>query len=543
MTIFIEITLVMVIVLAVSLLMKLLKQPLVVGYILAGILAGPVGFNIVQAHDTVELFSKFGITILLFIVGLHLSPKVIKEVGSVSLITGVGQVLFTSFFGFLIALLLNIPTLSALYVAIALTFSSTIIILKLLSDKGQTQSLYGKIAIGFLLVQDVIATIILIVVSSFSDQSVALLPAISLLILKSLGILVGLFLMMSWLLPKIAQFVSKSQELLFIFSLTWGLSLAALFHVIGLSVEIGALLAGVAASSLPFADEISSRMRPLRDFFIILFFIFLGSSMTFGSIGSLIAPVLILSVFVLIGNPVIVIIIMNLLGYHKKTSFMAGLAVAQISEFSLILASLGLQLGHLSPETLTLITLVGLVTIAGSTYLILYAEQIYPLLKDWLTFLELRKNNHTDRSNRERLDMMLFGCDRTSQTFIDFARKMDYSIGFVDLNPEVQNNLQPAGAEYFFGDASDKEFISELPLDKTKAVVSSIPSLETNLLLIKHIRKNKYRSLIIVLANTTAEAAQLREAGSDAIVLPHEHAAKFVVRKLTRHGLNKAAFA
>ncbi len=542
MTIFIEITLVMVIVLAVSLLMKLLKQPLVVGYILAGILAGPVGFNIVQAHDTVELFSKFGITILLFIVGLHLSPKVIKEVGSVSLITGVGQVLFTSFFGFLIALLLNIPTLSALYVAIALTFSSTIIILKLLSDKGQTQSLYGKIAIGFLLVQDVIATIILIVVSSFSDQSVALLPAISLLILKSLGILVGLFLMMSWLLPKIAQFVSKSQELLFIFSLTWGLSLAALFHVIGLSVEIGALLAGVAASSLPFADEISSRMRPLRDFFIILFFIFLGSSMTFGSIGSLIAPVLILSVFVLIGNPVIVIIIMNLLGYHKRTSFMAGLTVAQISEFSLILASLGLQLGHLSPETLTLVTLVGLVTIAGSTYLILYADQIYPLLKDWLTFLELKKNNHTDRSNREQLDMMLFGCDRTSQTFIDFAKKMDYSIGFVDLNPEVENNLQPAGAEYFFGDASDKEFISELPLDKTKAVVSSIPSLETNLLLIKHIRKNKYRSLIIVLANTTEEAAQLREAGSDAIVLPHEHAAKFVVRKLTRHGLNKAAF-
>jgi len=150
---------------------------------------------------------------------------------------------------------------------------------------------------------------------------------------------------MNWLLPKLTHFVSKSQELLFVFSLTWGLSLAALFHLVGLSVEIGALLAGVAVSGLPFADEMSSRLRPLRDFFIILFFIYLGSSMTFGSIGNLIIPVVVLSLFVLIGNPVIVIIITNLLGYHKKTSFMAGLTVAQISEFSLNFSNFGNEAG------------------------------------------------------------------------------------------------------------------------------------------------------------------------------------------------------
>lgn len=543
MTIFLEITLVMVVVLVVSLVMRLLKQPLVVGYILSGILVGPVALNIIHSHDTIELLSKFGITILLFIVGLHLSPKVIKEVGSVSIITGVGQVLFTSVFGFLIALMLDIPTLSALYVAIALTFSSTIIILKLLSDKGQTQSLYGKIAIGFLLVQDVIATIILIIVSSFSDQNTAVLPTIALLILKSLGILLGLFILMNWLLPKLTHFVSKSQELLFVFSLTWGLSLAALFHLVGLSVEIGALLAGVAVSGLPFADEMSSRLRPLRDFFIILFFIYLGSSMTFGSIGNLIIPVVVLSLFVLIGNPVIVIIITNLLGYHKKTSFMAGLTVAQISEFSLILATLGMKLGHLSAETLTMITLVGLATIAGSTYLILYSDQIYPRVDRWLTFLELKKHNHLERNKRERLDIMLFGCERTSQIFIKFAKKMDYTIGFVNLNPDLQDEIQPTGAEYFFGDASDKEFISDLPLNNSKVVISSIPSVETNVMLIKHLRANKYRAAIIIFANSNQEKDILRSAGGDVIVLPHEHAAHYVVRKLSQRGLNKSAFA
>ncbi|NCN51091.1 MAG: sodium:proton exchanger, partial [Candidatus Pacebacteria bacterium] len=338
MDIFIELSLIITITTFVSFIMKRLKQPLVVGYILSGLLLGPMFLNLIQSTEIIEIFSKLGISILLFIVGIHLSPKIIKEVGSVSLITGVGQVLFTSIIGFALSIFLGLDTTAAMYVAIALTFSSTIIILKLLSDKGDVHSLYGKIAVGFLLVQDVIATIILIIVSSTASAQGTSIPLVLLTtLLKGGFIVIVITLLEKVLLPKLLKAASDSSELLFIFSLSWGLGFSALFYALGLSVEIGALISGVVLSSSAYAEEISSRLRPLRDFFIVMFFVLLGSSMTFSGGLTMLIPVVVLSLFVLVGNPVIVLIIMNLLGFHKKTGFQAGLTVAQISEFSLIL--------------------------------------------------------------------------------------------------------------------------------------------------------------------------------------------------------------
>ncbi|MEX0895700.1 MAG: cation:proton antiporter [Patescibacteria group bacterium] len=541
--IFIELTVVLLITVSISFLMRFLKQPLVVGYILAGIIVGPMLLNVVQDLETIELFSKIGITILLFIVGLHLSPSVIKEVGSVSLLTGIGQVLFTSTIGFLIAIMLGISTVAAIYVAIALTFSSTIIILKLLSDKGDTQTLYGKIAIGFLLVQDVVATIILIGVAALSGQSdLGMVPIVTLLLLKSLGIFVGLYAVTSWILPAIARYASRSQELLFVFSLSWGLGLAVLFQVLGLSVEIGALIAGVCLSSLPYAEEISSRLRPLRDFFIILFFIALGAQMSFSAIGEMIVPVLIFSSFVLIGNPIIVVILMNLLGYHKKTGFMAGLTVAQISEFSLILATLGLQVGHLSQEVLTMITLIGLITIAGSTYLILYSDTLYAFFEKYLSYLELKTNSNSQQQRSRKLDALLFGGDRTGHIFLRLIDRLGYRVGIVDFNPDVLDRYQHDNVYYFFGDASNSEFLHELPLNSTKIVIISLPDESTAELVISVLKARKKSLTIISFAHTVKIAEKLYAAGASYVVLPHEHAAEFIVSALTKTGFDRRVF-
>lgn len=543
MTVFAELTIVLAAVVAVSFVMRFLKQPLVVGYILTGILVGPLFLNVTQSHDTFELFSKIGITILLFIVGLHLSPKVIKEVGSVSLVTGIGQVVFTSVMGFLISIMLGLPTIAAFYVAIALTFSSTIIILKLLSDKGHTHTLYGKISIGFLLVQDVIASVFLILISSFSDTSeIGIIPAVTLLVLKALGVLLSLFIITHWVLPRVVQYSSKSQELLFVFSLTWGLSLASIFQILGLSVEIGALIAGVTLSSMPVAEEISAKLKPLRDFFIIIFFISLGSTMTFTNLSALIVPAVVLSLYVLVGNPIIMIILMNLLGYHKKTSFMAGLTVAQISEFSLILANLGLLMGHISAEILTMITLVGLVTIAGSTYLILYAEKLYPSMEKILTLLELRKNNASNKEDHEDLDILLFGGDRISASLIKMAKKQQYDLGIVDFNPELVTKYGEQNIPVLYGDASNVEFLGELPLNKVKLVISTIPSHETNMILTKFIRKHKKKVKIVIFTNQEKEAEELYEAGASYVALPHLHAADFITRNIVRSGLDAQSF-
>ncbi|MBI4130517.1 cation:proton antiporter [Candidatus Roizmanbacteria bacterium] len=540
---FIEISLVIGITALLAILVRLLRQPLIIGYIITGILVGPHALNLLHATDHVELFSKIGITVLLFVVGLGLNPTVIREVGKVSLVTGVGQVVFTSVIGFIIALILGIDRIAAIYVAIALTFSSTIIILKLLSDRGDVQKLYGKIAIGFLLVQDVIATIILLVIATLqTNGDTGLIASIAMLLIKGMWLFTMVYAISTFILPAISSFLARSQELLFLFSLAWGLGLASAFYTLGFSVEIGALVAGVALSVTPFALEVGARLRPLRDFFIVLFFVLLGAQMNIDSITSLLLPAMVLSLFVLIGNPIIVIVLMNVLGYKRRTAFFAGLTVAQISEFSLILATLGFNLGHLSQETLSLITMVGLVTIAGSTYLILYSDTLYRRLEKYLKFLELRTNNHESGGARKRYDVMLFGYDRVGEDFVSAFEKLEKPFVVVDFNPESIKRLQESELPCLYGDAEDTEFLNELDFESVKLVVATIPDVKTSLLLTRHIRKENEKAIIIVLSHRIPEAQELYHAGASYVMMPHYLGAQYATRMIARLGTDPKAF-
>ena len=235
--IFVQISIIILIVLAVSFIMRILRQPLIIGYIISGILIGPIFLDILPEGNTLKIFSEMGISFLLFIVGLHLSPKVIKEVGKIALITGIGQVLFTVSIGYFIARLLGFTSIASWYLAIAISFSSTIIIMKLLSDKDALEKLYGKISIGFLLVQDFIAITILLIISSSSAGENIFNTAVF-TFLKGLLIFVILVPFTYYVLPKLSMFFAKSQELLFIFAISWGLGFAALFNYLGFSFEV-----------------------------------------------------------------------------------------------------------------------------------------------------------------------------------------------------------------------------------------------------------------------------------------------------------------
>lgn len=544
MNIFTEISLLLAVTTLFSIGAKFLKQPLVVGYILAGIVIGPYFLNILTSQHELELFSKIGIVFLLFIVGLHLNPKVIKEVGKVSLITGIGQVLFTSLIGFGLAIALGIDRIAALYISIALTFSSTIIILKLLADKKDLQKLYAKIAIGFLLVQDILATIILIGITVFANQGTAsLAETIGFTLAKGFGLIIVLFLISNVVLHKFTRFLAQSQELLFLFSLAWGTGMASLFTALGFSIEIGALIAGVTLSVTPYADEMSARLKPLRDFFIIIFFILLGSQMVLDNIGAIIVPALIFSVFVLVGNPIIVVILMNVLGYNQRTGFMAGLTVAQISEFSLILASLGLRVGHLSQEMLSLVTLVGLLTIAGSTYLILYSEKIYPRLSRVLNRLELVKKKSNEKGViEEDYPCILFGYDRVGHTFTKVLSDIDEKYLVVDFNPHSIHRMQDLEISHLFGDAGDIEFLEQLPTTKPKLIISTIPDVSTNMLIIKHMLSRNPKAIVIPIAHTIAEAAELYSAGASYVIMPHYLGAEYAATLVHRLQLDKPSY-
>ena len=535
---FFEIGLVIGIATIISLLIRFLKQPLIIAYILTGIIAGPSLLNVISSTDTIAIFSHMGVALLLFVVGLSLDPKVIKEVGVVSAITGVGQVLFTTIIAFLISLALGFPVLTSLYIGIALSFSSTIIVLKLLSDKNEMDTLYGKISIGFLLVQDLIAIFVLMIVSSLnggmSAESFVLGTA-----LKGIGLLVGLFLIGVYVLPRVTKVAAKSQEMLLLFSISWAFALSLLFFRAGFSIEIGALLAGVTLSFSPYRHEISSKLKPVRDFFLVLFFILLGYQVGLHDITQYILPIIIFSLLVLIGNPLIVLVLMGLLGHTKRNSFMAGLNVAQISEFSHILIALGISVGHLGSSILSLITAVALITIAISSYLVLYAGKIYPHVSRYLSVFE-KKNVKAviPRWGYNKYDVLLFGCDRVGHDLIILLKKMKKKFLVVDHNPEIVSSLNKKGIKCIYGDASDLELLDELHLSQLKMVVSTIPNFEINAAIINKVKTANGSAILVIVSHRAEEAIELYEQGASYVILPHLLGGYHASLLIEKHGLN-----
>lgn len=518
MDIFAQLSLIIVFAAVVASIMKVLKQPLIVGHILTGVLVGPAVLGFLQNLETMEALSKLGISILLFIVGLGLSPKVVRDVGKVSLITGIGQIAFTTFFGFLIANLFGYELITALYIAIALTFSSTIIILKLLTDRGDTEKLYGRISIGFLLVQDLVATLILLFISTYTGSSATVI-ALLFVFAKGIGIMLILTFVSFKILPKLSAFFAESSELLFLFSIAWGLGIAILFQFTGFSLEVGALLAGVALSLTPYSQEIASKLKPLRDFFLVMFFVFLGAGLVISDIGVLLPQVLVFSLFILIGNPLIVLILMELLGYKRRTGFMAGLTVAQISEFSLILILLGIQVGHLDSKVLSLVTLIGLVTIAGSTYMIAYADKIYHLIKKHIGYLE-RKETKQESDILGRYDVILFGGSRVGFDFVEEFKSFGQSFLCIDYDPKLIKELTEEGVNCRYGDVEDIEFLEEINVEQAKLVISTIPDFDANLLLLSVTKRNP-KAIVVVISYNIEHALKFYEEGANYVILPH----------------------
>lgn len=542
MEIFLELTKIVFIATGVSIIMRILRQPLIVGYILSGILAGPYFFNALHSTEFIDILSKMGITILLFIVGLNMSPKVIKEVGKVSLFTGVSQIIFTAIVGYIIAFGLGFSHVAALYISIGLTFSSTIIVLKLLSDKGDLNKLYGKIAIGFLLVQDIIAALILVIIPVVAGgKEQGLLPFI-ILLLKAVQIFIAVYLVTKYILPRIVKFVASSQELLFLFSISWGLALSSGFYAYGFSSEIGALVAGVSLSMTPYAFQIGSRLKPLRDFFIVLFFVLTGSQIQLNNFSQIIFPAVIFSIYVLIGNPLIMLIIMRALGYHRKVSFLTGLTVSQISEFSLILAAVGFSMGHLSRNEFSLITLVGLITIAGSSYFMLHADRLYKHSEKLLKNLDFLKNNNEQVNTEENYEIALFGFDRVGKDFVGLFKKLNKSYLVVDFNPLLIKYMQQNNISCRYGDAEDIEFLQELRLDEIKMCVSTIPDFKISTLLLKKIRNNNKTAIVILLTHDIDEAVELYKLGASYVMLPHYLSAKHTVHMIDKFIFDKKEF-
>jgi Kef-type K+ transport system membrane component KefB len=528
----------------------LLRQPLIVSFIAVGILAGPSVFNIARSDAQIDLLAELGIAVLLFLVGLKLDFNLVRTLGPVALVTGLGQVVFTTVFGFLIALALGLDARTALYVAIALTFSSTIIIVKLLSDKREIDALHGRIALGFLIVQDVVVVVAMIALSAIGvgaaaagsgDSSNAVGDVLTVLG-YGLAMLVAVILFIRYVADPLVERLSRAPELLVSFAIGWAALLAAVGHYLGFGKELGGLLAGVSLASTPFREAIAARLASLRDFLLLFFFIALGASLDLSVLGASVGPAIVLALFVLIGNPLIVLIIMSFMGYRKRTGFLAGLTVAQISEFSLIFMAMGVTIGHVPDEALGLVTLVGLITIAASTYMITYSHQIYDRMEPFLGIFE-RKQLNSDAQDEgmhaDQHDVILFGLGRYGLAIASALEKQGKHILGVDFSPEAVRFARERGLKALYGDATDPEFLSHLALDNAEWLVLAVPEHATGVThydprkaLLRAARDLGYTGRVAVAAHVDQDTHSLRDLHADLVLMPYRDAATAAARMI-----------
>jgi Kef-type K+ transport system membrane component KefB len=525
---FFEIALVLVLAGGVSLIVNWLKQPAILAYIVTGLIIGPLGAFALHEPDILHALSQIGITLLLFMVGLELDITQLKSMGWRSAVAGIAQVAFTSFFGTLLALALGLSIVPAIYIGIGLTFSSTIIVVKLLTEKKELQSLYGRLVVGIFLTQDFVALIILMLLSGGLNAPSAL-PAyaqLALIIIK--GVLLGSFvaLISKYVFPKIMHHIGKSDELLLVFSLAWAMGLAVFVQLpfMGFSLEIGGFLAGIALSRTAVHHEISARIRSLRDFFIIIFFIVLGSQLTMSGLSAMLWPAIILSLFVILVNPFIVQIILSSLGYTRKTSFFAGITVGQVSEFSLILAALGVKLGHIFPEISGLVTLIAMITITVSSYAILRGETLYRILEPLLalfTFGQGQAEKHLKIQTQLKNHVVLIGVHRTGKQLANSLIKSKTKFVIVDFNPEIAEYYNSMGVPAICGDASDP-YIQELAgFEHARIIISTMPNLQDNKAIVETVQNQKLKAKLIIMAQQEGDAEKLYEHGAHYVLLPH----------------------
>lgn len=524
----------------VSLILKFLKQPLIIAYIITGIIVGPTLLHFVQDEASIKIFSDIGITLLLFIIGMGLNVRVVKEVGKVSGIVGIAQITLTTLIGYGVAFALGYTRTESLLLGVALSFSSTIIILKLLGDKKEQGRLYAKITIGILLIQDIAATLTLIFLTANSGEGFSA-ANLGWLGLKAIAIVTPLFLVASHILPRMRRQIASSQEFLFLFALAWGFGVATLFKYFGFSIEIGALIAGMSIATTPYASEISSRLRPLRDFFVVVFFIHLGTLVSFTGFGNIWYKVVAFSIVAIVVKPFITTVVLGVLRYTKLTSFKASTALSQVSEFSLVMIILAVTQKYASSELVSVVTLTALVTITLSSYFIIYADKLYRTFEVRLSLFE-RRVVKADHEYHRSYPLVLFGYKKGGAEFLKTFQSLGKKYIVIDYDPDVIDILDHHNHTYLYGDATDPEFLEELDLEKSKLIVSTMTDFQTNMFLSEYLEKINPRVVFICSADNARHASELYNQGADYVMLPHYIGSERIGAFIKKSGLKKSEF-
>ena len=542
--IFIDISIVFIAAAILGFLAKLMKQQKIPFYVLAGLIIGPFGFNLankyglitwistnfsfdisslfIQNPEMIAVLAELGIAFLLFVVGLELNLSKLKDTGMISSFGGTIQVLTVFASGFAIALIMGFVMLDAVYMGIILAFSSTIVVVKLLVDKKEITTLHARIIIGLLLVQDFFALLVLSSLVSIENFSANIL-LIS--VLKLIGVFVLAIILSKYLFPKIFKLAAKSNEVLLLSSLAvcFFFSLVAIW--MDFSPAIGAFIAGVTLANLPYNIEIVGRISSLRDFFAILFFVSLGLNFFLEPGINILIPFIVFFFFIIWFKPFITGLICNLFDYTRSTSFFTAISLAQISEFSLIILGMGyVTLGHISQSTYSLGILLAVATMSASAYFIEYKAKLYKKVGSIIMPFHLKHSGtHLGYmpEDKKSYDVILIGANRVGYSIINSLHKLKKDVLVVDYNPEIISDLMDKKKPCFYGDIGDTETMGRVNFKDSKIVISTVPTVEYNVSLIKKVKRINKKALIFVTAEQVNHALELYNLGADYVILPH----------------------
>ncbi len=518
-----------------------LKLPLVVAYLLSGVLLSFLSVFDLTHSLVLHVLPEIGIAFVLFLIGMELDLREIKSLGIPIIFSALGQIIISTFVGFFIATSLGFENAESLFLGLGLAFSSTVVVIKMLLEKRDLASLYGKLSVGILLIEDLIAVVVLMMVSVGSSAfSLGLQQSLPLftLVLKAAGLFVLTFVLSKYVLEKVFDSVAKSVELLFFTAITWCFVFTSLAVVSGFSVVIGSFLAGVALATSPYHLQIQGKIKPLRDFFLTLFFVYLGTQVNVNDLLTAWPAIIVFTLFALVAKPLIYLFILSVFGFRKHTLFQTSLNLSQISEFSLILLLVGVQYRLASPLALSLMAAVAVLSIILSSIFISISKRIYKFFTPTLGLFERKKTIHLLESKIEngfQEHIIIIGAHRVGGPVVNYLKKTSIPFIVMDFNPAVVKKLRDKGVNVLYGDIGDPEILDNLQIEKAKLIISTASDLQDNELLLEECARRKTKAVIAVRAEDAAHGKALRALGADYVLMPEKVSGVFLVNQLKTH--------
>lgn len=520
---------------------RFLRQPLLLAYIGAGLLIGPPGLGWIHNEQLIGELSGLGLAFLMFIVGLEIDVKKLVTSSRIVGLVGTVQVVSCGALAVLAMYALGYRGLPVLYLGVASAFSSTMIVVKLLSDRSQLDTVDGRLTLGILLVQDALAIVVLALQPNLSSPSLA---PLLLSLLAGLALVAGALLVARFILPPLLRWAAKSPEIVLVSAISWCLLISYLATLAGFSEAMGALIAGVTLGSLPYTLDVVAKLQSLRDFFVTLFFVSLGLQLDLASAGVLVTAA-VLSAVVLLSRFFTVGPLLHALGYGPRVGLLSSIALSQEGEFALVIASIGLGLGHIDREIVSMTALTLVITATLSTYMMMASHAIAGRGAELLHRLgigEPAEQMGEDNAHGPHADVVLVGFHRVASSLLHDARNSGDLPPFliVDFSPEVYERLRGLGVSVRYGDISHLDTLAHAGVEEASVVVSTVSEDflrgTDNIALLRQVKRLNPAARVILSAETLARAREMYAAGADYVVLPRVETAQAFAEVLAALG-------